>query len=77
MAKLCQLTWFLHQNKNSLDDDEENIRKKPTNCSQTPHKNKTEVTSKKDIADTLAETISANSSIKNSNPHFLTFKNNA
>ena len=40
-------------------------------------KNKTETTTKKDIADTLAETFSANSSINNSNPHFLTFKNNA
>ena len=72
----CQPTWFLHQNKPYLDGDEENIRKKPTNCSQTPNKNKMEATSKKDRADTLAETISANSSINNSNPHFLTFKNN-
>ena len=39
-------------------------------------KNKMEATSKKEIADTLAETFSANSSINNSNPHFLTFKNN-
>ena len=38
-------------------------------------KNKTEATSQKDIADTLAEIFSANSS--NSNSHFLTFKNNA
>ena len=40
-------------------------------------KNKTEETTKKDIADTLAVTFSANSSINNSNSHFLTFKNNA
>ena len=39
-------------------------------------KNKTEATTKKDRADTLAETFSANSSLNNSNPHFLTFKNN-
>ena len=57
-----------------MDDDEENIQKKPTNCSQTPHKNKIEATTKKDIADTLAETFSANSSINNSNSQFLTFK---
>ena len=39
-----------------------------------PTKNKTE-----DIADTLAETFSANSSLQsnNSNSHFLIFKNNA
>ena len=36
---------------------------------------KTEATTKKDIADTLAETFSANSSFNNSNPYFLTFKN--
>ena len=35
-----------------------------------------EATSKKDIANTLAETFSANSSINNSNPHFLAFKKN-
>ena len=40
-------------------------------------KKKTEATTKKDIADTLAETFSANSSLNNSIPHFLTFKNNA
>ena len=40
-------------------------------------KHKTEVSSKKDIADKLARTFSANSSINNSNPNFLTFKNNA
>ena len=40
-------------------------------------KNKTEATTKKNIADILAETFSANSSINNSNQHFLTFKNNA
>ena len=58
--------------------DEENIKKKPTNCSQTPHeKNQTEAPTKKGIADTLAETFSANSSINNSNPQFLTFENNA
>ena len=38
--------------------------------------NKTEATTKNDIADTLAETFSAYSSLSNSNPHFLTFKNN-
>ena len=42
-----------------------------------PRKNKTETTTKKDVADTLAETFSVNFSINNSNPHFLTFKNNA
>ena len=36
-------------------------------------KNKTEAITKKDTA----ETFSANSSLNNSNPHFLTFKNNA
>ena len=40
-------------------------------------KKQTEATSKKVIANTLAETFSANSSINNSNPRFLTFKNNA
>ena len=40
-------------------------------------KNKTGATTRKDIADTLAETFSANSSLNNSNPHFLTFKTNA
>ena len=40
LAKLCQPTWFFHQNKHYLDDDEENIEKKPTNYSKTPHKNK-------------------------------------
>ena len=40
-------------------------------------KSKTEATSKKDIADILAETISANSSFDNSNPQFFTFKSNA
>ena len=39
--------------------------------------NKTEATSKKDIADTLAETFSVNSSFNNSNPHFLNFKSHA
>ena len=51
LEKLCQTTCFLYQNKHYLDDDEENIWKKPTNCSQTPHKNQTEASSKKDIAD--------------------------
>ena len=40
-------------------------------------KKKTEANTKKAIADTLTETFSANSSINNSNPPFLTFKNNA
>ena len=40
-------------------------------------KNNTEATTKKDIADTLAETFSANSSLNNSNQQFLTFKTNA
>ena len=40
-------------------------------------KNKMEATTKEDIADTLTGTFSANSSIYNSNPHFLIFKNNA
>ena len=35
-----------------------------------------EATTKKDIADTLAETSSENSSLNNFNLHFLTFKNN-
>ena len=39
-------------------------------------KNKMEATTKKDIADTLAEAFSANSSLNNSNSQFLTFKNN-
>ena len=71
MVKSCQPTWFLYY----LDDDEENIRKKSTFCSH--HRNTTETTTMKDIADTFAETFSANSSINNSNLHFLTFKNNA
>ena len=77
LAKLYQPTWLLHQNKHYLDSDEENIRKKPTNCPQTPLDNKTEATTKKDITDTQAETFSSNSSLNDSNPHFLTFKNNA
>ena len=36
-----------------------------------------EAATKKDIADTLAEIFSTNSSLNNSNSHFLTFKNNA
>ena len=38
LVKLCQPTCFLYQNKYYLDNDEENIWKKPTNSSQTPHK---------------------------------------
>ena len=33
LPKSYQPTWFLYQNKHYLDDDEENIRKTPTNCS--------------------------------------------
>ena len=40
-------------------------------------KNKMEAIIKKDIADTLAETFSANNSLNNSSPKFLTFKSNA
>ena len=40
-------------------------------------KNNSEATTKKDITDTLAETFSANSSLNDSNPQFLTFKTNA
>ena len=38
LAKLCQSTLFLHQNKHYLEDDEENIGKKTTYFSQRPHK---------------------------------------
>ena len=38
-------------------------------------KNKTEATTKKGIVDTSADTFSVNSSLNNSNPYFLTFKN--
>ena len=40
-------------------------------------KNKTEATTKKDKADTLAWIFSANPSLNNSNPQFFTFKTNA
>ena len=40
-------------------------------------KNKTEATTQENIADTLAETFSANSTINDSSPHFFTFKTNA
>ena len=53
-----------------------NTLKKQTNCSQTPKKKQNGSNFKKDMANTLAEKISANSSINNYNPHFLTFKNN-
>ena len=55
-------------------EDDEHFWKSPTNCSQTLHEKKAEAITKKDILD---EIFSANSSIYNSNPHFLTFKNNA
>ena len=57
MAKLCQLTWFLHQNKYYLDNDEKNILKKMTALEHFT-KNKMEATTKKDIADILAEKFS-------------------
>ena len=40
-------------------------------------KTKTLVTTKKSMAGTLAETFAASSSVSNSNPVFLAFKNNA
>ena len=39
-----------------------------------PHKNNVKVTNIKDIADTLTETFSTNSSFKNANKHFLNYK---
>ena len=50
-------------------------RKNSTNYFETPHENKTEATTKKNKADTLAETVSVNASLDNSNQRFLTLKN--
>ena len=67
---------FLINEIQALEDDEENIWKKLNQLTALKHltKNKTEATTKKDISNTLTETFSANSSLNNSNPHFLTFK---
>ena len=51
-----------------------NVFAKTQPTPQTPHEK--QATSPKDIADLLAETFSTNSSLKNANGPFLTFKHN-
>ena len=69
MAKLCQPTWLLLQKKKLSGG----WWGKFPHCSQIPQ-NRKEATTKKRVSDTLAEKFSVNSSLNNSNPHFLTFK---
>ena len=46
----------------------------PTTLKHLTKKKQTEATTRKDIAEVLAETFSENSSLKNSNPQFISYK---
>ena len=53
------------------------LGKSPENYNQPPskpHKKQTDATTRKDIAEVLAETFSENSSLNNSNPEFISYK---
>ena len=64
------------QNKHYLDDDEENIQKKPTNWSQTHNQNQNRSNYQERHSQHISLDIFSKSSINNSCPQFLTFKNN-